>query len=65
VLINAAIDNLDFPCVATDDLSAASQAFGHLTALGHERIGLVPAPRTTCRRYASWPRSATTRHASA
>jgi DNA-binding LacI/PurR family transcriptional regulator len=44
VLINAAIDNLDFPCVATDDMSAASQAFGHLTALGHERIGLVLGP---------------------
>jgi DNA-binding LacI/PurR family transcriptional regulator len=44
VLINAAIDNLDFPCVATDDASAASQAFGHLTALGHERIGLVLGP---------------------
>jgi DNA-binding LacI/PurR family transcriptional regulator len=44
VLINAAIDNLDFPCVATDDLSAASQAFGHLTALGHKRIGLVLGP---------------------
>ena len=44
VLINAAIDNLDFPCVATDDLSAASQAFGHLAALGHERIGLVLGP---------------------
>src|ERR1700745_387170 len=44
VRINAAIDNLDFPCVATDDLSAASQAFGHLTALGHERIGLVLGP---------------------
>ena len=44
VLINAAVDNLDFPCVATDDLSAATQAFGHLTALGHERIGLVLGP---------------------
>jgi DNA-binding LacI/PurR family transcriptional regulator len=44
VLINAAIDNLDFPCVATDDLSAASQAFAHLAALGHERIGLVLGP---------------------
>ena len=44
VLINAAVDNLDFPCVATDDLSAASQAFSHLTALGHERIGLVLGP---------------------
>ena len=44
VLINAAIDGLDFPCVATDDISAASQAFGHLLALGHERIGLVLGP---------------------
>jgi len=44
VLINAPIDNLDFPCVATDDASATSQAFGHLAALGHERIGLVLGP---------------------
>ncbi|HTU08189.1 MAG TPA: LacI family DNA-binding transcriptional regulator [Trebonia sp.] len=44
VLVNAAIDNLGFPCVATDDLSAAAQAFGHLVALGHERIGLVLGP---------------------
>ncbi len=44
VLVNAAIDNLDFPCAATDDMTAAGQAFGHLTALGHERIGLVPGP---------------------
>src|ERR1700759_2940373 len=40
VLINAAVDNLDFPCVASDDVSAATQAFNHLAALGHERIGL-------------------------
>jgi DNA-binding LacI/PurR family transcriptional regulator len=44
VLVNAAIDNLDFPCVATDDVTAAGQAFGHLAALGHERIGLVLGP---------------------
>lgn len=44
VLINAAVDNLDFPCVATDDASAATQAFTHLSALGHERIGLVLGP---------------------
>ena len=36
VLINAAIDNLDFPCVATDDAVAAGQAFRHLASLGHE-----------------------------
>ena len=44
VLINAAIENLDFPCVSADDASAASQAFGHLAALGHERIGLILGP---------------------
>ena len=44
VLINAAVDNLGFPCVSTDDGSAAVQAFTHLSALGHERIGLVLGP---------------------
>src|ERR1700691_2902282 len=44
VLINAAIDGLDFPCVSTDDGIAASQAFRHLASLGHERIGLLIGP---------------------
>jgi len=44
VVVNAAINHLDFPCVATDDAIAAAQAFGHLAALGHERIGLVLGP---------------------
>jgi DNA-binding LacI/PurR family transcriptional regulator len=44
VLINAAIENLDFPCVSTDDLTAAGQAFRHLASLGHERIGLLLGP---------------------
>jgi DNA-binding LacI/PurR family transcriptional regulator len=44
VLINAAIDSLEFPCVATDDFAAAGQAFNHLAALGHERIGLLLGP---------------------
>jgi DNA-binding LacI/PurR family transcriptional regulator len=44
VLINALADNLGFPCVSTDDGSAAAQAFAHLSALGHERIGLVLGP---------------------
>jgi DNA-binding LacI/PurR family transcriptional regulator len=44
VLINAAVENLGFPCVATDDASAAVQAFTHLSALGHDRIGLVLGP---------------------
>jgi DNA-binding LacI/PurR family transcriptional regulator len=44
VLINAAADSLDFPRVSTDDTVAMEQAHGHLTALGHERIGLVLGP---------------------
>jgi DNA-binding LacI/PurR family transcriptional regulator len=44
VLVNAAIEGLDFPCVSTDDVTAAGQAFRHLASLGHERIGLVVGP---------------------
>jgi DNA-binding LacI/PurR family transcriptional regulator len=44
VLINAGVENLDFPCVATDDVTAAGQAFRHLASLGHDRIGLVLGP---------------------
>jgi DNA-binding LacI/PurR family transcriptional regulator len=45
VLFNAAIEHLDFfPCVATDDVTAAGQAFRHLASLGHQRIGLVVGP---------------------
>jgi DNA-binding LacI/PurR family transcriptional regulator len=44
VLFNAAIEHLEFPCVATDDVTAASQAFTHLASLGHQRIGMVVGP---------------------
>jgi DNA-binding LacI/PurR family transcriptional regulator len=44
VLINAAVDDIHFPCVATDDMTAATQAFTHLASLGHQRIGLVAGP---------------------
>ncbi|MYW00524.1 LacI family DNA-binding transcriptional regulator [Streptomyces sp. SID3343] len=44
VLLNAAVDNLDFPRVSCDDAAAAEQAIAHLTALGHERIGLILGP---------------------
>lgn len=44
VLVNASID-LDYPVVSCDDAVAVEQAFGHLIALGHERIGLVLGPR--------------------
>jgi DNA-binding LacI/PurR family transcriptional regulator len=44
VLFNAAIEHLEFPCVATDDMTAAQQAFTHLASLGHQRIGLLLGP---------------------
>jgi DNA-binding LacI/PurR family transcriptional regulator len=44
VLVNAAIDDLGFPCVATDDGHAVEQAYNHLTSLGHEAIGLILGP---------------------
>ena len=44
VLFNASVDGLDFPCVSTDDMTAAGQAFTHLASLGHQRIGLVAGP---------------------
>ena len=44
VLFNASIEGLDFPCVSTDDMTAAGQAFTHLASLGHRRIGLVAGP---------------------
>jgi DNA-binding LacI/PurR family transcriptional regulator len=42
--VNAAIDGLDFPIVATDDVTAAGQSFRHLASLGHKRIGIVVGP---------------------
>ena len=44
VLVNAAVDGLDFPCVACDDAVAVEQSWRHLVSLGHERIGLVLGP---------------------
>ncbi|MEU3496394.1 LacI family DNA-binding transcriptional regulator [Kitasatospora cineracea] len=44
VLLNAAIEHLDFPRVSCDDAVAVEQAFGHLRQLGHTRIGLVLGP---------------------
>jgi DNA-binding LacI/PurR family transcriptional regulator len=44
VLVNAAVDGIGFPTVATDDGHAVEQAYGHLTSLGHERIGLILGP---------------------
>jgi LacI family transcriptional regulator, repressor for deo operon, udp, cdd, tsx, nupC, and nupG len=44
VLVNASIE-LDYPVVSCDDAVAVEQAFAHLVALGHQRIGLVLGPR--------------------
>ncbi|MCX5209366.1 MULTISPECIES: LacI family DNA-binding transcriptional regulator [Streptomycetaceae] len=44
VLLNAAIDDLDFPRVSCDDAVAVEQAIGHLKQLGHRRIGMVLGP---------------------
>src|SRR5215470_18944280 len=44
VLVNAAINDLGFPTVATDDSHAVEQAYTHLRSLGHERIALVAGP---------------------
>ncbi|MCX4918019.1 LacI family DNA-binding transcriptional regulator [Streptomyces sp. NBC_00687] len=44
VLINAADENRGLAQVSADDAQAAEQALTHLTALGHERIGLVAGP---------------------
>ena len=44
VLVNAAVDSLDFPRVSCDDAVAVEQVVGHLRALGHERIGMVAGP---------------------
>jgi DNA-binding LacI/PurR family transcriptional regulator len=44
VLINATADGLRFPRVCTDEEHAVEQAYAHLVALGHDRIGLVLGP---------------------
>src|ERR1700734_3249735 len=50
VIVNAAIESLEFPRVACDDFAAAGQAFNHLAALGHDRIGLLLGPIRAVRR---------------
>ncbi|MFC4885736.1 LacI family DNA-binding transcriptional regulator [Streptomyces beijiangensis] len=44
VLLNAADENQGVPQVRVDDAHSAEQALNHLSALGHERIGMVLGP---------------------
>lgn len=44
VPVNAAIDGVDFPCIACDDAVAVEQAWRNLVSLGHVHIGLVLGP---------------------
>jgi DNA-binding LacI/PurR family transcriptional regulator len=44
VLVNGAIDGLDVPTIANDDVAAIEMAIAHLTELGHVRIGLAAGP---------------------
>jgi DNA-binding LacI/PurR family transcriptional regulator len=44
MLVNAAVEQLGFPRVSTDDTVASEQAFGHLWSLGHTRIGAIVGP---------------------
>lgn len=44
VLVNAGVDSMPFPILATDDAVAVEQAYRHLRSLGHTRIGLLLGP---------------------
>jgi LacI family transcriptional regulator, repressor for deo operon, udp, cdd, tsx, nupC, and nupG len=44
VLINGYTASIDVPFVSCDDRLAAELAVGHLTTLGHRRIGLISGP---------------------
>jgi len=44
VMVNAGVEDLGFPHISTDDAVAVEQAYGHLTSLGHRRIGMVMGP---------------------
>ena len=56
MLVNAAVDQLGFPRVSTDDVVAVEQAFGHLWSLGTPGSARSSARPTTCRAAARWRR---------
>jgi DNA-binding LacI/PurR family transcriptional regulator len=44
VLVNAGVEGLGYPRVSADDAVAVEQAFNHLVALGHRRVGGLFGP---------------------
>ncbi len=44
VLVNAGVEDLNFPRVSTDDAVGVEQAYAHLVSLGHQRIGALLGP---------------------
>jgi LacI family transcriptional regulator, repressor for deo operon, udp, cdd, tsx, nupC, and nupG len=40
-VVNGVVDDLDVPCVSTDDATAVNLAVRHLVSLGHRRMGLA------------------------
>ncbi|GAA4360695.1 LacI family DNA-binding transcriptional regulator [Angustibacter luteus] len=44
VLVNGYADDVEAPCVSSDDLASSELAVAHLRALGHTRIGLAVGP---------------------
>jgi DNA-binding LacI/PurR family transcriptional regulator len=45
VMVNATVEGLGFPSVATDDVDGVVLSLSHLRSLGHERIGIVVGPQ--------------------
>src|SRR5436305_2346747 len=45
VLVNGYVEGVDAPFVSNDDVASMELAVGHLTELGHSRIGLAVGPR--------------------
>ncbi len=44
VIVNATVEGLGFPSVATDDIEGVQLSMTHLRSLGHQRIGIVLGP---------------------
>ncbi|MGH3358922.1 MAG: LacI family DNA-binding transcriptional regulator [Nocardioidaceae bacterium] len=47
VLVNRRTENLDVPCISSDDTAGVDAAVSHLAGLGHTRIAHVSGPTST------------------